>query len=360
MTVAPVFTARSPAWRQRKPSGHSGREGRPLIIGACPRSGTTLLRSLLDNHPDLAIPPETDFVLPAWRRRAAYGNLRDGANRRRLAEWIFCTDGTGGRRIRVKGLADKHVRRDDAIARVVASSDTLGSLLAECFALYADSHGKARWGDKRPAYAGHIDAVFRLWPHAQFVNVVRDPRATVASIARLGWHRRRVAVPAATAMWEMSLQRVDRRARRLRPDQLLDVRYEDLVRDPRGTLQAIVAFAGLRGGDAIDEMLAGERRAVYRPGWHERVAQPIDDATVEAWRGQLRPGQVALIEHATAAQMARFGYLPCAEVDPRPGQLARLERQRERRRRRWRREDVDDLKRRFALAPYPVSAVRGP
>src|SRR5919198_5186031 len=82
LTVAPDWRPRSEAWLQRPPSQFAGAPARPLFIGGCPRSGTTLLRALLDNHPELAIPRETNFVRPLWWRRVPFGNLRDPANRR--------------------------------------------------------------------------------------------------------------------------------------------------------------------------------------------------------------------------------------------------------------------------------------
>jgi hypothetical protein len=45
---------------------------------------------------------------------------------------------------------------------------------------------KQRWGDKRPMHARYLDAVFSFFPDTQFVNIVRDPRAAVASMRKLG------------------------------------------------------------------------------------------------------------------------------------------------------------------------------
>ena len=77
-----------------------------------------------------------------------------------------------------------------------------------------------------------IGAVFALFPDAQFVNVVRDPRGAVASQIPMGWDEPDVALAGSLANWEASIERVDAFASQLRPDQLLDVRYEDLVRGP--------------------------------------------------------------------------------------------------------------------------------
>ncbi|HSD76837.1 MAG TPA: sulfotransferase [Solirubrobacteraceae bacterium] len=329
-TIADPWRPRADDWLRAAPSRYAGKPDRPLFIGGCRRSGTTLLRSMLDNHPDLAVPAETNFVLPLLRFRARYGDLRDPANRRALAEWIFDTEGHGGRRIR----AGK-VGREEAIARVVAAPPTLGSLFGALFAMYAEVHRKRRWGDKRPAYAGHVKSIFELFPDAQFVNVVRDPRGAVASQIAIGWYRTNIAVPASTVAWEVAVDRVDAFARRLRPDQLLDVRYEDMVRDPAATLERICAFAGLRGGDTIEQMVTAKRRGRFREGWHDRLAEPVTSAPIDSWRERLAPEAVALVEHATRSRFDRFGYRgqPDLQATPDPAALEQLEQQRRRARR---------------------------
>src|SRR6187551_3800317 len=89
---------------------------RPVMIGGCPRSGTTLLRTMLHAHPELAIPRETRFVLESWGRRRKFGDLREEANRRRLARWIFMREKTDANRLGLDPEA--------AVERLVAAAPT--------------------------------------------------------------------------------------------------------------------------------------------------------------------------------------------------------------------------------------------
>src|SRR3954469_5670339 len=61
---------------------------RPIIVVGCPRSGTTMLQLMLHAHPRIAIPPETRFMLAAYRERRDFGDLGVADNRRALARWI--------------------------------------------------------------------------------------------------------------------------------------------------------------------------------------------------------------------------------------------------------------------------------
>lgn len=190
---------------------------RPIFVVGCPRSGTTLLQLMLHAHPRIAIPPETRHLLPAYHRRAAFGDLRDPANRARVAEFI-----TSGRR-----YCDLKVPRAQLISTIVDGPPTIGSALGLVFVEYARRFGKPRWGDKRPLYLHHVPTLLRLFPDAQIVHIIRDARACVASLKRMPWWRG--GGVAAAARWVHSMRDGRRARRRLRPGQYYELRYEDLV-----------------------------------------------------------------------------------------------------------------------------------
>ncbi len=303
-----------------EPSGHgetlsrfAGQPGRPVIIGACPRSGTTLLRTMLHCHPEVAIPRETRFVLEAWYRRKQFGDLRRPANRRALARWIFRRKRSQSARLGLKP--------EEAIPRLVAAPPTLGSVLATCFLLYAEKEGKPRWGDKRPLYAARIAAVWDLFPNAHFVNVIRDPRACVASIRKLGWYYGHI--PPAVELWERSVKAVDSWRRRLADDQLLDVRFEDLLADPDASLARVAQFIGVAAdGGAVESMLRyHEHREPRSERYHANVSRPLDAARTSAWADVLDTAEVAFVEEATQPLMERYGYERVAEAASPPRQL---------------------------------------
>lgn len=270
---------------------------------------------MLHSHPELAMPRETRFVLQAWDRRRAFGDLGDPANRRAVGEWIFLRDRTLHRRL---GLDAER-----AIARLEASPPELGALLAACFELYAEKHGKPRWGDKRPIYAARMGAVRQLFPQAQFLNVVRDPRACVASIRKLGWYAGRLAP--AVDLWLRSIGAVNAWRPRLAADQLLDVRFEDLVASPRETLARIAEFTGLDGSEAaLEEMLGYHgRKEVRSDRYHANLSREPDPTRIAAWRDGLAPGEIAFVESVTAAGMRQFGYEPAADGVAVPRRLVR-------------------------------------
>lgn len=289
---------------------------RPVIIGGCPRSGTTLLRTMLHCHPEIAIPRETRFVLESWLRRAKFGDLEEEANRHRLASWIFKRKESQANRL---GLGEK-----EAIERLVAAPPTLGSLLATCFVMYAERNGKPRWGDKRPMYAARMSAIWDLFPNAQFIHVVRDPRACVASVRKLGWYNGRIAP--ALELWERSIHTVNAWRPRLAADQLLEVKYEDLVTAPEATLTQVAAFAGLAADDeALKQMLQyHEFEETRSERYHANLSRPLDPTRLSGWTETLTDAEIAFAEQAAGPLMLQWAYEPIANGVTAPPELLRV------------------------------------
>jgi Sulfotransferase family len=279
-------------------SVYTGYDDRPIFIGACPRSGTTLLRSMLNTHPSVAIPRETRFLPAVWENRARWRDLDDTETRSRLAMLITDLSWTRADRL------DTPI--DELVKRLMAAPPTLGSILGTCFESYAQATGKRRWGDKRPMYARYLDGVFSLFPDAQFVNVIRDPRASVASMRKLNWFGG--AIGPGLDLWERSVRAVDPWRDVLHSDQFTDVRYEDLVADPTTLLTGLAQFLGL-SADSVPVMLTFHEHVdetVTR--YHSRLSEPISTDSVRAWEDTLDPDEIALIEHVTGRWMDRFGY----------------------------------------------------
>jgi len=253
---------------------------------------------MLNNHPALAIPRETRFLPFVWENRDKWGDLRNDANREKLATQIARRKWTRAGRF---GVPPKDLWR-----RLADAPPTLGSVLGTCFLAFAETTGKSRWGDKRPMYSRYLDAVFSLFPDAQFINVVRDPRAAVASMKKLGWYQGRPGP--AIELWDRSVRSVDPWRKFLAPDQLLDVRYEDLVTETEEELRRITGFLGLAPG-AIDDMLRYyEDLDETSKKFHSKLRGPVTTSSVDTWTETLTPEEIALVERVAGSLLDRFGY----------------------------------------------------
>jgi hypothetical protein len=287
---------------------------RPIIVVGCPRSGTTMLQLMLHAHPRIAIPPETRFMLAVYAERRDFGDLSVPANRRALARRIV--DRQESR------FCDLGLDAEDIVERITAGPGTLGSALGTVFQQYAARFGKPRWGDKRPAYLHNVDILLRLFPDAQFINIVRDGRDCVASLKEMSWHRKDIY--ATVAAWARAVDDARRAARRLGPRQWHEVRYEDLVADPHGRLEAMCAYLGEEYDPAMAEPSAVAQVAVPSfKTWHALTHAPVTTRRVQSWQTRLDPEEIALCEAALGSRLVAAGYELSGKLRPAPAELLR-------------------------------------
>lgn len=181
---------------------------RPIFIVGCQRSGRTLLRVMLDSHPDISCGPKTRFLVDVVD--AVIGSkLPDHLERFGFPESYWWE--------RIAEMFDR------------IHSD------------YAAKRGKSRWADKTGYYARHIDVLDKLFPDCQVIHVVRDPRDVVAS------HRQKfgyLAAIKALRKWPVYVRSARAAGNRLGPARYTEVRYEQLVTDTEATLRKLIAFLG--------------------------------------------------------------------------------------------------------------------
>jgi hypothetical protein len=256
---------------------------------------------MLHAHPRIAIPPENRFVLPVYTGRDRFGDLGEAENRRKVAAAII------GTKKQSTQFRDFQLKPDDVTELVVAAPPTVGSALATVFRAYAQRFGKPRWGDKRPAYHHYLPFVRQMFPHGQFVEVIRDGRACVASLKRMPWWQ--YGTYGAVAEWAMAFDNSRRHARTLPADSYHQLRYEDLVADPHGELTKLCAFLGEEFDEAMTAPKEVARIAVPSfKKWHTQTHGDLSSEAVARWQQELEPWEIQLCETVLGRRLRSYGY----------------------------------------------------
>jgi hypothetical protein len=199
---------------------------RPFIVGAG-RSGTTLLRLMLDAHPDLAIPPETHF-LP----EAAEACKHASDPRRAFLETVLSH----------RRWTDLHIEEDLLAQRIAAIEPfDFGEAVRALYGLYAEKFGKSRWGDKTPQYRNRMRVIQELLPEAHFIHIIRDGRDVALSVKDLWFGAS--SVEEAARRWRRGIEKARRQSKKL--PHYLEIRYEDLVCETEPALKKICSFIDL-------------------------------------------------------------------------------------------------------------------
>src|SRR3954451_21742029 len=288
---------------------------RPIFVVGCPRSGTTLFRTMLSAHRSIAIPPETRYLMGMYWRRNQIGDLRRPEVRAQLARAIVDDPES---RFRVLGLDGDQVK-----AESVDGPPTLGSAFGIVFRDYAQLFDKPRWGDKRPAYYAFMDELDHLFPDAQFIHLIRDPRACVESLKRQEWYPDEAAP--CVAAWVHAVRSASRSGRKLGPKRYLEVRYEDLVSAPETVSRSICDFLD----EPFDEQMCRPELIADKvnPAHYQQrrqIQEGVNTASVDAWATRLPPDEIALIDRVSRRWMKRYCYSPSpAAGKAHPLQVAR-------------------------------------
>ncbi len=291
--------------------------GRPgIVILGTPRSGTTLLRRLLDAHPNIACPPET-YVL-------------SGAAR-------FLHEETFAQGLRIGtmfGLGYAGFEEDDVLARVRRFAFGF-------FEEHASGAGKARWAEKTAFDAFHVPAIRRLCEgHVKFICLHRHGLDVACSMADLvdktgGYveelHRYVTRYPqpyeAFARAWVDTVGAIEDLAGE--DAGAMSIRYERLVEDPEAVLREVLSFVDEPWDEGIVGRALGSSGGVGFGDWKTYARANVDTQSVQRWKTLPRATQTMLAEICNPT-LLRLGY----EAVPTGGDDD---------------EDQDDARRRYEL-----------
>ena len=245
-----------------------------LIVFGAVRSGTTMFRLMLNAHPALVEIGENRYLVDSLIDKH---DLTAGYDPDRLmSDRVF----------RMRDLA----RPDRYETRAVI--DHVTAALAE-----------GRDGPLVLTFHADAEVVDRLFPGCRFLHIVRDPRDVAASAVRFGWAGNHYH---GAEFWLEAEESWARFAPSLPPDRRFEIRFEDLVGDPEGSLTQVCSFIGVPFDST---MLRYAAKSTY--------AAP-DSGQREKWRRTLGDAEVRQVEERCGALMAAQGYdLFCSAIPAR-------------------------------------------
>lgn len=177
---------------------------RPIFIVGSERSGTTLMRSLINAHPNISCGEETHF--------------------------LSGLEGIVGSKWRL--MKDYPFEKEYWYEKIRELFDGFKTETAE-------KQGKSRWGDKTPIYVLKLDFINTLFPDCQVIHMIRDGRDVVASSMDRWGYRRGLS---ATKRWGKSVRAGQAFGRSVSPEKYIEIKYEELVLDSEGTMQRVCEF----------------------------------------------------------------------------------------------------------------------
>lgn len=285
-----------------------------FIIGN-PRSGTTLLRLILNSHSKISVSPECGFIVWLFEK---YGNwcTSDSSDPSRRAQ--FVADLVSCKKFDTWKLSGSQL--DGRIARQCPPD--YAALCSLVHSTYAEANSRTVdfWGDKNNFHVNHLDFLNALFPNAYFIHIVRDGRDVACSYREVMASKSKspyfpnlaTDVGSIAAEWSANVLRVAQFLSLIASSRSQTLRYEDLVESPERSIQALCAGLGLAYEPTMKDFysnnLANQVEPAETMDWKMRTLEPISTKTVGRYQQALSSSELAEFDQFAHAALATFGY----------------------------------------------------
>lgn len=207
----------------------------PLFIVGMPRSGTKLLRDLLNQHPKINIPEVETHFLPFFIKKFGLNASFDVTLKTQLFDAFYDTSFYWNiSNSDKKGKPEFEKRKEQ-----VNNWNDFVYLVFNCFGPKGYQE-EVIHGDKTPGYINHIPLLKSICPDAKFIHIIRDPRDYCLSVKNI-WNKNMYR---AAATWTDTMESIDKQALS-GTDYYTEIAYEALINDVEGSMKSLVSFIGI-------------------------------------------------------------------------------------------------------------------
>lgn len=249
----------------------------PIFIGGEGRSGTTLMRAMLNNHPNIFSGPETHFFIDE--------------------DFIKYRD----------KLIEKYAYRireynEDAVSEV---NEMYRGMINNFFSKYMKKNNKKRWAEKTPYNIKHIDFLLEVFEgNIKFIHMIRDGRDVAASLLTMPWGP--PTIEGAAESWNSI---IENSRKHLEKKYFIEVKYEDLINNEVKVLKRVCKFLkedydGRMLDYYKDDDLGGSKESSYK-----QIKQPLYKNSIGRWQNDLTESQIDIFMNIARKSMRSLKYI---------------------------------------------------
>lgn len=266
----------------------------PFFIVGVQRSGTTLLRLLLNAHSEIAIPEEASFLKPILKRSWVNREIR-GEKKQKLVSYL---------RENEQFQLWNFDKKDILNAISEKNSITVKELMEIIYSSYAQHEQKKKWGDKS-LFFGSMELLYDLFPKAKFIHIVRDGRDVFYSWRKMDPSKSHPAVMALD--WKIKHRLVERSLRKIPKDKIHLIRYEDLVQKPEFHLKQICEFLKIDFEQSMIDFHLSSNKYI---GKHhsELIFKAIDNKNTDKWKRKLTKKEQLIYQAMAGHSLIDYNY----------------------------------------------------
>lgn len=267
----------------------------PIIVGGCDRSGTNLLRALLDSHPDVCCGPETKlFALDIPDPIKAKDTIVSLDLPSRLS-WLY-------------DLPENNV------IELWDTSVCLAEFIECFFYLNCTKHNAKIWAEKTPGNIQNLDWIFYYWPQAKVIHIIRDGRDVACSLRHHPKFQWIDGMLTPTNCINKISDCVKRWIRNVRAGRVwlgkpnyYEIRYEDIVSAPQETLMQLFSWLGLPWDPAVLNFYKHPRELEKAPN-ADGFQKPLYATSISRWTRELSYDELVTVRNLAGDLLVDLGY----------------------------------------------------
>lgn len=262
-----------------------------FIVGVG-RSGTSLLQSMLNAHPEIAFLPETGFLRSyVFRQKRVFKDVTEKEN--------F---------VRTLYLDDKYKRTQVNPESIVTNSESYIQVYYSLLKSYAGEESKYV-GDKDPRFLDFLPELNNILPSSKVIHIIRDPRDVVLSRTKADWSKRWPFFMHA-CMYKAQLERGRRLGRKIFRKNYLEIYYENLIINPEQVLKEIMEFLELEYNDSMLNFRDSAKSLVDQTEmqWKKETLGPLLSRNAGKWQKQLSESQIYTVQQICSETFKRHPY----------------------------------------------------
>lgn len=254
-----------------------------IFIGGCPRSGTTMLGSMLGAGKNCFVTPESQFKELLIFDKLSVKEIEKKLNESfRLNLWQL-------NNIKLDSISSK--------------KDILPLLLQHYKQKKGITETRNIWVDHTPDNFELFGSLIKFFPTAKFVHIIRDSRGVASSVIPLDWGPNDAGE---AADWWLQKVSFGFSAEICNPSNVVHVKYEEIIQDPETTLKNLCKKIGI---EFIDEMLTGDNSFLpdYTKKQHSLVGNLPQKNQIDSWKQKLSTEEIKIIELKTGPVLSNLG-----------------------------------------------------
>jgi len=276
----------------------------PFFIIGSPRSGTTLLRSILVTNTSIAIPPESYVLYKLFRKYLTYQHLGwEDLSRLIISELESKKQFT-------RWNTNLYPCYQEAF-RLPKKDRSLAKIIEIIYKQYIRDNNPTAvmWGDKTPYNTLYLNWIHKLYPRAKYVHMLRDGRDAVSSQIN---NLNNTNIEYACWRWKTSIEMAQKLGGKVGKNSFLEIRYESLVHDTKSEVEQICTFLGIQFSlNMLNPQLTAEKRMKTTVAFphHKNLLNSINNNSIGKWERELNQSQKTLLYKLIEKKLRQLNYI---------------------------------------------------